>query len=279
VKRLGEALEAWVPGSGTWCASDPVVLLGAAWPELVGEDVARNSHPIRLTGTVLTIVTHSSAWSQQLSLLSERILAAIEARLPSAGIAELRFRVGRIPAPRAVPAGRSPRRGPAPARALRVRAATAGEALARFKESVTERQRAKRAAGWKECRGCEALIAPDGAVFCAACARAQAEDRATATARLLFEAPWLGYRGTAALVEGLTPPEYDAIRRRLLTAWWRVLDGARKAQTLSRGGRERAIASSYVVLKSELPPDDIQPAMVRNVLGDELHELLYGTER
>ena len=46
-------------------------------------------------------------------------------------------------------------------------------------------------------------------------------------------------------------------------------------RTLSRDGRERLVASSYVLLRSKLPPEEIMPATVRNVLGDELHELLY----
>jgi hypothetical protein len=31
-------------------------------------------------------------------------------------------------------------------------------------------------------------------------------------------------------------------------------------------------------LRSKLPPEDIVPATVRSVLGDELHDLIYGTE-
>ncbi len=279
MKRLGAALVGWTPRAGTWNASDPAVLLGAVWPDLVGEDVARNSHPIRVSGATLTIVTRSSAWSQQLSLLSERVLESVRSRLPDSAIRELRFRIGKVPAPRAALApGQSSRGRTGDARPLRAGSATTGEALARFKESVTARQRAKRDAGWKECSGCGSLIPPDGAVLCTACANAQSEEREGATARLLFEAPWLGYRGSAALLPGLMPSEYDAIRRRVLAAWWRALEGARKAKALSRDGRVRAIASSYVLLKSELPPDDIRPATVRNVLGDELYELLYGTE-
>ncbi len=54
---------------------------------------------------------------------------------------------------------------------------------------------------------------------------------------------------------------------------------ARAAKRLSRDGRERLVASSYVVLQSKLPPEAIMPATVRSVFGDELHELLYGDAR
>ena len=42
--RLSDAIAGWAPGSGR-AHEDPMLLLGAVWPELVGEDVARNSHP------------------------------------------------------------------------------------------------------------------------------------------------------------------------------------------------------------------------------------------
>jgi hypothetical protein len=97
--------------------------------------------------------------------------------------------------------------------------------------------------------------------------------------RLLFEAPWLGYAGTAALIEDFTHEEYEGIRRRVLARWWETLSRARASGKLSRDGHERLVASSFVVLKSGLAPERIGPATVRNVLGDELHDLIYGTER
>jgi hypothetical protein len=275
--KLSDAIASWSPRPGR-THEDPMMLLGAVWPELVGDDVARNSHPQRILDGTLSIVTRSSSWSQELTFLAERIVAAIAARLPSAGIERLRFRVGKLPAPAGA-------RGALERSAVRQRAGSAPpasaspqEALLRLREHVTRRQRAKLDAGWKGCSGCGALVAPDGATLCNPCVNAQTQARTEATARLLFEAPWLGFRGTAALVEGLTSQEYGSIRRRLLARWWGLLERARLAKRLSRDARERAIASSYVVLKSELPPDEIRPATVRNVLGDELHDFLFGTE-
>jgi Dna[CI] antecedent, DciA len=276
VLKLSDAIAGWSPGAGR-THEDPMLLLGAVWPELVGENVARNSHPQRLLDGTLLIVTRSSAWSQELSFLAERILSAAAARLPNAGIERVRFRVGKLPAPQGRPGGRS--RAPKPSASEAPPASESPlEALGRLRAGVTGRQRAKLTAGWKPCSGCGALVEPDGAAFCIACINARTQARTEATARLLFEAPWLGYRGTSALVDGLTSQEYGSIRRRLLARWWGILERARLAKRFSRDGLERAVASSYVVLKSELPPDDIRPATVRNVLGDELHDFLFGTE-
>ncbi len=92
---------------------------------------------------------------------------------------------------------------------------------------------------------------------------------------MLFEAPWLGYSGTAALVSGLQEREYERVRDRLLSRWWEILVQARAAKRVSRDERERLVANSYVLLKSKIPPEEIKPATVRSILGDELHDLIY----
>ena len=274
--KLAQALGAWSPGEGLGPA-DPVVLLGAAWSEIVGPENARNSHPAQLAADTLTIVTASSVWSAQLSYLSEQIVEALRARLPRAGITKVRFRVGKLPA-----------RGGSRSRTARViehdvpplpgePASDAREALARFRVSVDAAERAKRARGWNECSGCTALIAPTSGPLCTTCEIAREAERERRISRLLFEAPWLGFAGTAKLVEDLRQDEYESIRRRLLSRWWDRLRRVRLTGKLSRDGAERLIASSYVLLKSELAPERLTPAIVRNVLGDDLHDLLYET--
>jgi hypothetical protein len=287
LKPLVDAMGGWKPRDGASGPQDAVTLLAAGWPDIVGADVARNSTPVRLDDGTLSITTRSSAWSQQLSLLSERIVVAVNARIPKTPVRQLRFKVGTVRAP-AERAGRpSPSRNPVAGNGPDSHdagstdappAATAREAVERFRTTVTQRRRANLAAGWKECEGCGALLAPAGAAWCVTCANARAEGRAAAVARLLFEAPWLGFAGTSALIEGLSNREYESIRTRLLSRWWETLVRARYAKKLSRDGRERLVASSYVLLKSKLPPEEIAPATIRNVLGDEIHDLIYGTE-
>jgi hypothetical protein len=274
--RLRDALERWAPVSGAR-TRDPLALVAAGWTQIAGEDVAKHSRPTRLTGSTLTVTTRSNAWSHQLSLLSEEILSALRARLPDAAVTQLRFRVGRVHAPDATGAYQRPSVPGGFARA-RAPAASVQEAIARFRDDVGASQRAKRAAGWKECRRCGVLIVPDAGTHCAVCSNALRRERTDETVRLLFEAPWLGYAGTAALVSGLSIEEYEAIRSQALAAWWEVLRAAGAAKRISAGGHERSIASSYVILRTRLQPEAIAPATVRNALGDELHDLIYGTE-
>ncbi|HYL26326.1 MAG TPA: DUF721 domain-containing protein [Candidatus Nitrosotalea sp.] len=272
--KLSNLLAEWKP-AGESARCEPLALLEAGWPEIVGPEVAENSRPVRISGGALTILTRSNAWRHQLSFLSEHVLRAVAARMPGAGIEQLRFRVGRLAAGRSAAAPRRPRQRPHPGE-RRNAPASAAEALARFREDVEEAGRQRQAEGWIACRRCGALVEPEASELCGACAAATAEGVAAATSRLLFEAPWLGYSGTAALVNGLQEVEYERLRSRMLAHWWEALSRARASRRLSRDGRERLVASSYVVLRSKLPPEEIVPETVRNILGDELMEVLYG---
>jgi hypothetical protein len=278
VLKLSQAISGWAPAGEQRLVADPLSLLQAGWSEIVGAEVAKNSSPSRVVDGTLIVVTRSAAWSHQLSFLAERVRDAVAARLPSAGIERLRFRVGALPKRAGAP---PPSSNPAkPRRAAQAPpAASADEALERFARNVDAAKRAKRAAGWKECGACGVLVAPSRERYCTTCSAERFQKRALATARLLFEAPWLGFAGTAELVDGLCKAEYESVRSQLLKRWWGMLEQTRLAGRLSRDGRERLVASSYVVLRSKLPPEHIAPATVRNVLGDELHDLLYADEQ
>jgi hypothetical protein len=276
LRPLRDALDTWRPASG---ADEPLAAIRAVWNEVAGPEVAGNAHPIELERGALLLVTRSSAWSQQLGFLSERILTGLRERVPSAAPERLRFRVGRVPAATTARAQRTGIREPRASIAARPPAGDAHEAVARFREDIEAFWRAKRAAGWKECSQCGVWIAPRAGLVCGSCAGAHADERASAVARLLYETPWLGFEGAKRLIDGLSRDEYEQIRRRLLRRWWDILQRALRSERLSRDGRERLIAASYVLLKTGIDPERIAPATVRNELGDKLHDLIYGMER
>jgi hypothetical protein len=275
VLKLADALAGWQPAQNG-APPEPLALLEAGWEQIVGTKVAQNSRPARIADGTLTITTRSSAWSHELSFLSDHVLHAVAARLPNAGIRTIRFRVGRIvDSPRRTPPPMRPHATRRPQRPGRA-SGDAAEALARFRRDVEAQRREQASAGCRECRRCQAFVPPGRNELCAACANARVQELTAAAGRLMFEAPWLGYAGTVTLVNGLQEEEYERIRSQLLAHWWRMLARARAGKRLSRDGRERLIASSYVLLQSRLAPEDIQPATVRSILGDELHDLLYG---
>jgi hypothetical protein len=275
VKPLKTALKAWEPSASL--SGDPLSLIQAEWSKIVGDDVAANSRPAEIARDALLVVTRSSAWSQQLAFLSERILAALRQRT-GITLERLRFRVGRINehVPGFARKRRSVRRTHGEARGP---VETLEAAFERFRSDVTASERAKAQAGWKECSRCGVRILPASGPFCVPCENLTAQERDARVARLLFEVPWLGYAGIAPLVDGLTPQAYETIRLQLLRRWKDVLERVRRTGGAQITTRDRMIASSYVLLKSELDPERIAPAVVRDLLGDELHEIFYGNEK
>ncbi len=237
----------------------------------MGERVAENAAPLELAGSTLIVTTRSSAWSNQLHLLAPQILSGLAALPEGRKIERIAFRVGTVRRParsagaRAATAARPRGSEPPPA-------ADAREALERLRRRVA----ALRGRAPRVCDGCGIPLEDDGPGLCAPCAGALERTRSEAVQRILFAAPWLAFGEIRAQVEGLDRAEYDRARRQLLQRWWTTLQRARFAKRLSSGHRERAIASSYVLLQSGLAPDRITPAVVRNLLGDELEALLWG---
>jgi hypothetical protein len=274
--RLERLVGGWAPGGGAARNGARTASVGdvlAVWPEIVGGEIARHAVPIERSGGTLVILTSSSSWSNQLSLLAGHVIGALsEAGI--GGVERLRFRVGR------------PRRGPVPRKRelsnghVRTHgqddpkpSATLGEAVSRVRERLLRERDAKRAAGWNGCSKCGAML-PEGD-RCAPCTTAELSERSARVQRLMFDAPWLGYSGIAELVTGLTRQEYDANRTALLVRWWEALERVRKTGKVSQSGRERQIASSYLLLRTGWEPERITPVIARSQLGDELYGLLY----
>jgi len=89
-----------------------------AWPQAVGESIARNAWPARIArdGT-LHVATSSSTWAFELGLLESDIRERLSAALGPDVPASLRFAPGRLPEPPRNPAetaSRAPRE-PTPA--------------------------------------------------------------------------------------------------------------------------------------------------------------------
>jgi hypothetical protein len=255
-------------------ANDPLAILTRAWGGIVGARVAEHSQPLELSGDALVIATHSSAWSQQLQFLGPQILERIGELGSLPPVARIRFRTGPLRTTRAAPQAPGPAARSAAARQL---APPPGPAL--DERDAFERLRgriggvARAAAG--RCSGCGAPTEDAGP--CAPCRGAAERERRLELDRLLFNLPWLDLRGVRGLMPQIEPAEFEAARRDLLQRWWTALERARRTgKPLSR--RERQLASSYVLLHSGLDPERITPAVVRNLLGDELEAQLYRTQ-
>jgi len=101
--RIGREVERELARGGSKAAL-PLSEITAAWPEAVGEAVARQAWPLRLgrDGT-LHVATSSATWAFELDRLSPEIGERLSALVGAAAPRKLRFRVGPVPEPGAAP--------------------------------------------------------------------------------------------------------------------------------------------------------------------------------
>ena len=64
-------------------------ILFAEWEKLVGVEIAEHTEPIAILDGVLTIKTSSTAWAVQLNLISNDVLASLQASAPGALVEKL----------------------------------------------------------------------------------------------------------------------------------------------------------------------------------------------
>jgi hypothetical protein len=287
--KLDTALGGWRPSARS-VGGDPLDVIRAAWAGIVGADVARSAQPIAIQQQTLVIVTASSAWSAQLTFLAPTILREIRALPQGEGVQNLRFRVG---VPRAAGSRRTP--GSAPPRrrtgfaspATSAPAATPAEALARLRSTVERTRAAHAAKGGRFCTVCAVSIEPGprgASGRCVPCADTAHAVLVAATERLLFESPWLTPEAVITALPGLDATSYDAIRRRLLRAWWDEMALARRRAAVRTAVspdrlRLRKLASSYVLLETKIDPHrlELESPVRRNALGD-LYEFIRSVE-
>jgi hypothetical protein len=99
MERIGTEVERELARSGSRDAI-PLAAVTAAWPEAVGEAVARKAWPLRVArdGT-LHVATASATWAHELALLQGEILGSLRTQLGDDAPANVRFAVGPIPEP------------------------------------------------------------------------------------------------------------------------------------------------------------------------------------
>ena len=99
MERIGREVEREL-GRGGSSDALPLAALTAAWPEVVGDAVARNAWPLRIAkdGT-LHVATASATWAHELAFLGDEILERLRARLGADAPTKVRCAVGPVPAP------------------------------------------------------------------------------------------------------------------------------------------------------------------------------------
>lgn len=73
-----------------------LIFLKELWPQLVGANVARNTRPISLEDTTLTLGVVDGTWEKQLQGLQDQILRSINDHWQMALVDRIRLRVGPV---------------------------------------------------------------------------------------------------------------------------------------------------------------------------------------
>lgn len=99
MERIGKEVERELSKGGSRAAL-PLSEITAAWPEAVGEAVARQAWPLRLgrDGT-LHVAAASATWAFELDRLSPEIAERLALLVGDTAPRKLRFRVGPVPEP------------------------------------------------------------------------------------------------------------------------------------------------------------------------------------
>ncbi len=99
MKRIGDEIERELGRFGPEAGMSRLV---AAWPDAVGEAIARNAWPARVSSDgTLHVATSSAAWAFELSQLAPTVLEQLREIVGAAAPPRLRFTVGRLPEPSA----------------------------------------------------------------------------------------------------------------------------------------------------------------------------------
>jgi hypothetical protein len=73
-----------------------IVRLVQAWPEIVGETIARRTEIVELKFNTAVVRVSGAMWIQELNLLRPEIIARLRTRLGNDAVRELRFVQGRL---------------------------------------------------------------------------------------------------------------------------------------------------------------------------------------
>jgi predicted nucleic acid-binding Zn ribbon protein len=73
-----------------------IVRLAKAWPEIVGEGIARRTEIVSLKFHTAVVKVSGAMWIQELNLMKAQILARVTARLGDDVVRDLRFVQGRL---------------------------------------------------------------------------------------------------------------------------------------------------------------------------------------
>ena len=75
-------------------SDEQLVHIWERWDRIVGETIAKNTHPSAFKGKLLLVEVSSSTWIHQLQFLKEEIIQKINAAFGKEMVEEIKFKIG-----------------------------------------------------------------------------------------------------------------------------------------------------------------------------------------
>jgi len=291
-RSLKALIAGWTPRSGRSVgigADQASAAFAAAWEEAVGAHIARRSRPAKFRHGVLTVLTASSAWSDELSQHAPRIIAALQRAFPEERLHKLRFMVasGRTKLLLDGERSRSRVQAKPQVHASPVRTTTnasggqedLASTLARLASLQKKLDAERDSAGWKICASCQKRFLPESQriALCAPCAEGKRRTTQGSIERALMQAPWLSFSDVRRTLPTITFPAYDRAKQHLLARWQSEIESAqRRLRREAITTADRVVAWSYLMLSTGLAQRDLGRAVVTDVLGREWMVVLFG---
>jgi predicted nucleic acid-binding Zn ribbon protein len=178
------------------------------WRQIVGEEIAANTRPGKISRRVMILSAKNAVWAHHLSTLKEEIIARINSYAGEKAVTDLKFQAGYFRNDQnneengdgdetPVISWREVTIDTRDKKAIDEIAAPLADDLLRGKvKRLLDKEMALRKArqrhNWQPCRQC-GVLRPPGDELCSTCALAARAAARDAVRRLLRDAPWLGY--------------------------------------------------------------------------------------
>ncbi|MDR7868737.1 MAG: DUF721 domain-containing protein [Sporomusaceae bacterium] len=246
---------------------DEMIILN--WRQIVGEEIAANTRPGRISRRVLTLAAKNAVWAHHLSTLKEEIIAKINAYAGGKAVGDLKFQAGYLRNDQNEENGedRSPainwreiRLESGEKKVIEEMTAPLADDLLRAKMrrllgKELSFRKIRRRQEWQPCRQC-GVLRPAGDELCMTCAAAVRAAGRDAVRKLLRDAPWLGYEECTRYI-ACRRSDFAAVRDELADA---LLTAA------ARDENDPVAVPLLAMLLYKVGPQGISEEMLANTL-------------
>lgn len=241
------------------------------WRQIVGDNIADNTRPGKISRRILTLAAKNAVWSHHLSTMKEEIIAKINAFAGEKAVSDIKFMAGYF---RLDQNENKDDHDDSPAfdwreTNLDIREAKTVETIsslmaddslrAKVKRLLSKEltlRKAKRRQKWELCPVCGVLV-PPGEKMCGACNTTARDEGRKAVRRLLNEAPWLSYEECSRYV-ACRQSDFSAVKEQFADELLR---------SLAADNTDRVGIPMLTMLLFGVKPLEITPEMTAKTLS------------